>query len=250
MASFFDGLPQRRRAACNGFSGNRIDRRSEKRDDGAVADRARRSRGAALPVPGRQGGAQGRQRADPIFTPAEAEAPSRRPRRDHPPRLDRDGPRLAVDAARRRRRSTRAPYRLIDLRSLAVEGSVTAEHLGAMAQARSLCHWHLRHGFCARLRRADRDEDRRLPPRLPGLRRRAFPAHRPGGDHARRSTATAPFSAGRPASRRACIRASPASSSRARRSRTPSAARRRRRPASASAASATTRASPGRSRPR
>ena len=40
-------------------------------------------------------------------------------------------------------------YRVIDLRSLAVEGSMTPADLGAMAQARSLCHWHLRHGFCA-----------------------------------------------------------------------------------------------------
>ena len=46
-------------------------------------------------------------------------------------------------------------FRLIDLRSLAIEGSMTAADLGAMAQARSLCNWHLRHGHLQRLRRAD-----------------------------------------------------------------------------------------------
>ena len=37
MASFFEGLPETEASSLHGFSGNRIDRRSEKRDDGAVA---------------------------------------------------------------------------------------------------------------------------------------------------------------------------------------------------------------------
>src|SRR5690606_24313160 len=58
------------------------------------------------------------------------------------------GPRLAVtipDATQ----LDEGAFRLIDLRSLAIEGGVAADQLGAMAQARSLCHWHLRHGFCS-----------------------------------------------------------------------------------------------------
>ncbi len=37
----------------------------------------------------------------------------------------------------------------IDLRSLAVQGRLPAAELGQLAQAKSLLHWHARHGFCA-----------------------------------------------------------------------------------------------------
>jgi NAD+ diphosphatase len=37
----------------------------------------------------------------------------------------------------------------IDLRSLAVQGLLPASQLGALAEAKSLLHWHARHGFCA-----------------------------------------------------------------------------------------------------
>lgn len=37
----------------------------------------------------------------------------------------------------------------MDLRSLAVQGLLPASHLGALAEAKSLLHWHARHGFCA-----------------------------------------------------------------------------------------------------
>jgi NAD+ diphosphatase len=37
----------------------------------------------------------------------------------------------------------------IDLRSLAVQGLLPAAQLGALAEAKSLLHWHARHGFCA-----------------------------------------------------------------------------------------------------
>lgn len=36
-----------------------------------------------------------------------------------------------------------------DLRSLALEEVLPADHIGILAQARSLLHWHERHGFCA-----------------------------------------------------------------------------------------------------
>ena len=38
---------------------------------------------------------------------------------------------------------------LVDLRSMAVEGLLPAPQLGLLAQARSLLHWHERHGYCA-----------------------------------------------------------------------------------------------------
>lgn len=37
-----------------------------------------------------------------------------------------------------------------DLRSLMIEGTVSAAQLGILAQARALLHWHQSHGFCAR----------------------------------------------------------------------------------------------------
>lgn len=42
-----------------------------------------------------------------------------------------------------------ASENLMDLRSLAVAGNLPAGQLGMLAQARSLLHWHERHGFCA-----------------------------------------------------------------------------------------------------
>jgi NAD+ diphosphatase len=38
---------------------------------------------------------------------------------------------------------------MLDLRSIAVAGVAPAEVMGRLAQARSLLHWHERHGFCA-----------------------------------------------------------------------------------------------------
>lgn len=40
-------------------------------------------------------------------------------------------------------------YKLIDLRSLARQGVMTPGELGALAQGRSLVHWHEKHRFCA-----------------------------------------------------------------------------------------------------
>ncbi|MGI9462774.1 MAG: NAD(+) diphosphatase [Aestuariivirgaceae bacterium] len=40
-------------------------------------------------------------------------------------------------------------HKLIDLRSLALQGAMAPNELGLLAQARSLLHWHERHRFCA-----------------------------------------------------------------------------------------------------
>jgi NAD+ diphosphatase len=42
-----------------------------------------------------------------------------------------------------------AEHRLVDLRSLAMQGLLDAHELALLAQARSLLFWHERHGFCA-----------------------------------------------------------------------------------------------------
>jgi NAD+ diphosphatase len=45
--------------------------------------------------------------------------------------------------------STASEENLLDLRSLAVAGVLPQGELAILAQARSLLHWHARHGFCA-----------------------------------------------------------------------------------------------------
>ena len=142
---FFDGLPEREASAATGFAGNIIDRRSEHRTADAVpaalGDAAARLylfRGDKVLVRG----------ADPLFTGAKASAFGAA--RDRVVLLGwvPEGPRLAatlpetapIDETR---------ITLTDLRALAIAGEVLAEHLGALAQARSLTNWHARHGFCA-----------------------------------------------------------------------------------------------------
>ncbi|MXN66847.1 NAD(+) diphosphatase [Stappia sp. GBMRC 2046] len=41
-------------------------------------------------------------------------------------------------------------FKLIDIRSLAIQGALPPEDLGILAQARALGHWHMTHGFCSR----------------------------------------------------------------------------------------------------
>jgi NAD+ diphosphatase len=43
----------------------------------------------------------------------------------------------------------REGFLVTDLRSVAVQGLVTIDHLPALAEAKSLLHWHARHRFCA-----------------------------------------------------------------------------------------------------
>lgn len=148
MASFFDGLPETEASSLHGFSGNRIERRSENRDEGAVP--------AALADPSARlylfQGEKAVLRLDagsgPLFTIAEADALGADRAEIILLGWTEAGPRLAVtipDATQ----LDEGALRLIDLRSLAIEGGIAADQLGAMAQARSLCHWHLRHGFCS-----------------------------------------------------------------------------------------------------
>lgn len=146
MASFFDGLPETEASSLHGFSGNRIERRSEKRDDEAVPTALADPAARLYVFSGDQSVL--RPDADPTFDLASAEALGAR--RDAMILLGwtADGPRLAVTLPESVTVDGNV-LRLADLRSLAVEGALSAAHLGALAQARSLCHWHLKHGFCS-----------------------------------------------------------------------------------------------------
>jgi NAD+ diphosphatase len=148
MADFFDGLPAIEPSALTGFSGNRIERRSEKRDGDAVpaafADPAARFylfRGEKALL---HAGAE----PDPLFTKAEAEAFGGDRGKAVLLGWTGGGPRLAL-ALGEEVPIDEGRHLAIDLRALAVGATVGAEHLGAIAQGRSLCNWHQRHGFCA-----------------------------------------------------------------------------------------------------
>ena len=210
MASFFEGLPETEASSLHGFSGNQIDRRSEKRDNGAAA--------AALADPqARLYLFQGDRAvlrtngADPTFTSVDAVALGAKPR-DAIILLGwtEAGARLDGHHPGHGRYSTKAHYRVIDLRSLAVEGSISAADLGAMAQARSLCHWHLRHGFCAVCGSPTAMKIGGYRRDCPACGAQHFPRTRPGGDHARGRRRPRPARAAGASTHRACIPASPA----------------------------------------
>ena len=144
--SFFDGTDFPEASSRTGYAGNRIDRRSEQRAADSVpvalADPAARLylfRGDPALV---------KQPLDPLFTVVEAEALG----------LDRDtavllgwaadGPRLAVAIAEATP-IDETRLAAANLRALAIAAELPADHLGALAQARSLLNWHGRHRFCS-----------------------------------------------------------------------------------------------------
>jgi len=146
MASFFDGLPAVEPSALVGFAGNRIDRRSEHRSAETVAAALTDGRARVYLFRGdlvlvKAGG-------DPLFTGAEANGLGASCEdvmllgwADDAPRLAATIPETtAVDEAE---------ITLTNLRALATAGAVSPEHLGALAQGRSLANWHGRHRFCA-----------------------------------------------------------------------------------------------------
>ena len=186
MASFFDGLPadgaeqpstaSRATASTGGASSA---------SDGRRGGRPRRPRGAALPLPRRQGAAQGTSAPTRFFTAPRPKRSARRPT-SGAPRLDGRRPAACRDASRDDGSLDEARSRLIDLRSLADPGQRRRPSISAPWRRRGASATGMPATAFARLRRSRRRcKHRRLPARLRGLRRRAFPAHRPGGDHAR-----------------------------------------------------------------
>jgi NAD+ diphosphatase len=57
---------------------------------------------------------------------------------------------VAIEPAAAETLKARADLVVTDLRSIAVQGLVAAEHLAPLAEAKALLHWHARHRFCAR----------------------------------------------------------------------------------------------------
>lgn len=149
MSSYFDSLRFRESSHLNGFAAGRLDRRSEDRGDDcvetALRDPAARlylfaaERALLQPADGQLVAAFDYAaacrfgcRAETIVLLGHGD----------------DGPRLAalVDADA----DLPPALKAINLRSLAIQGAVPAEDLGAIAQARAMLNWHATNNFCAR----------------------------------------------------------------------------------------------------
>ncbi|MCP4383275.1 MAG: NADH pyrophosphatase, partial [Hyphomicrobiales bacterium] len=150
MTSLFHGLPKDDPSQAHGFSGSPIDRRSENRSEESLAE--------ALDHPAarlyllrhdlavvRKDSKDGNG-GDPLFTRAEIEVFGKA---DTLILLGwtAAGPRLAATLPEEAAVDEDA-LNLVDLRTMAIEGTVETEHLGAFAQARSLSHWNIRHRYC------------------------------------------------------------------------------------------------------
>lgn len=148
MGSFFD-RPFREASHRNGFSRNTLIRGSETRSPTCLEDadadpRARRYLFLGDKLLVRRAG----DATDALFDAAQAGAlpadPASLVLLGEAP----DGPRLA--AAVDESLPLPATLEAVDLRSLAIEGLLDSEQLGAVAQARSYLHWHRANRHCGR----------------------------------------------------------------------------------------------------
>jgi NAD+ diphosphatase len=87
---------------------------------------------------------------DPLFSPAQARGLGRTAELvflglcENAPRFA-----LALDAAAAETLKSSAEYVVTDLRSIAVQGLVAADHLPPLAEGKALLAWHGRHRFCS-----------------------------------------------------------------------------------------------------
>lgn len=149
MIGPFDSPAWRETSRQNGFAANRLDRQSERRAEDCV-ERALGEASARLYL-------FAAERAlidtgDGTLIASFDLAAARRLGCCHETIVllghSAEGPRLAalVEA-----HSALPPtLKAIDLRSLAIQGAVPADDLGAIAQARAMLNWHATNGFCAR----------------------------------------------------------------------------------------------------
>jgi NAD+ diphosphatase len=87
---------------------------------------------------------------DPAFTPDEARALAPSTETVFLGLLDgaaRFG--VGISSATAEALKARSDLFVIDLRSIAVQGLVTPEHLPPLAEAKAMLHWHARHRFCS-----------------------------------------------------------------------------------------------------
>jgi len=135
-----------------GYTASLIDRAAERRDDdAALAKFSQDARAAGYVVGGEMVVMKARGEAfDPLFSPAEAAALGAA--RDtiflgllgQAPRFGFGFDPKAVEPLK-----ARDDLKITDLRTIAVQGLVDAEHLPPLAEAKALIGWHARHRFCS-----------------------------------------------------------------------------------------------------
>jgi NAD+ diphosphatase len=134
-----------------GYTGNPIERANERRADAAfLAALAADAGSRAYAVAGELIVMNAGDSPDPLFRLADARAlgPSREMvflgLHDGAGRFG-----LGLDPAAAEALAARADLRVLDLRSIAVQGLVAPDHLALIAEAKAMLHWHARHRFCA-----------------------------------------------------------------------------------------------------
>jgi NAD+ diphosphatase len=135
-----------------GYVASRLDRAADRRGDAALlraleCDTQARAYavGGELIVLKR-----GENGLDPLFSPAEARALAHATETVFLGLVDgasRFG--IGLDPRGTEALKGRVDLFVSDLRSIAVQGLATPDHLAAIAEAKALLHWHARHRFCA-----------------------------------------------------------------------------------------------------
>jgi NAD+ diphosphatase len=134
-----------------GYTDSRIERAAELRSDVAAIAALARDPGAGTYVIGGEWivARKGSPLNEPLFTPGEAQALGPAAETVFLGLLDgapRFGHGLAPQLAETLK--GREDLHVTDLRSIAVQGLVAAEHLPPIAEAKAVLHWHARHRFC------------------------------------------------------------------------------------------------------
>ncbi|MBZ9938535.1 NAD(+) diphosphatase [Mesorhizobium sp. BR1-1-16] len=155
--SLFDTLPSPEPSTLTGFSGNRLDRRSEQRNEASLSAALADPSARVMLLRGDEAMLRSGEAANALFTLREAEAIG----------ADLDevillgwadsAPRLAATITSETTFDADS-FHAVSMRTLAINGAAgglladTAdpETLGALAQARALLHWHRSSRFCGR----------------------------------------------------------------------------------------------------
>jgi len=134
-----------------GYTDSRLNRAAERRTNAAaIAALAGDRRAGAYVVGGELIVVKPGTPGEPLFTMAEAQALAPATETIFLG-LDGGAPRFGIGIAPAAAEALKARGDLLvtDLRSIAVQGLVPAEHLPPIAEAKAILHWHARHRFCA-----------------------------------------------------------------------------------------------------
>jgi len=140
-----------------GYTSSLLDRMAQRRDDTAAIDKLREHPKAGVYVVGGElivlkstgGQSDGAEICNPLFSAAEAHALGA-VRESVFLGIEKDVPGFGfgLDPQAAEALKTRNDLRVTDLRSIAVQGLVGADHLPPLAEAKALLGWHARHRFC------------------------------------------------------------------------------------------------------